>query len=225
VRLYTRCHHRSPWSGRVAEFCVSPHHVSRTLKVQLTNASPDLVHDFRNFGEEVWSALREDYALSIEEIDASTSELTNRATQRRSIALLNAVALSPAWVHFFVRRNSMRSRNPDATPRASTGSSRELARYFRRNGYVRWQNPKRLARDGYMGYKKGDEVRLTAQDEQELQYIHELLVQAGFRPGHPFVKGQQYRLPIYGREANNKGYSGGEERVSDYAHWLNKPGR
>jgi hypothetical protein len=24
---------------------------------------------------------------------------------------------------------------------------------------------------------------------------------------------------------NNKGYSGGEERVSDYAHWLNKPGR
>ena len=25
------------------------------------------------------------------------------------------------------------------------------------------------------------------------------------------------------RAANNKGYSGGEERVSDYAHWLNKP--
>jgi hypothetical protein len=34
-------------------------------------------------------------------------ELTanNRATQRRSIALLNAVALSPAWVHFFVGLN------------------------------------------------------------------------------------------------------------------------
>jgi hypothetical protein len=94
----------------------------------------------------------------------------------------------------------MRSRNPVGTPRASPDTSRELARYFRRNGYVRWQNPKRLAREGYMGYKKGDEVRLTAQDEQELQYIHELLVQAGFRPGHPFVKGQQYRLPIYGRE-------------------------
>jgi hypothetical protein len=27
------------------------------------------------------------------------------------------------------------------------------------------------------------------------------------------------------KKSNNKGYSGGEERVSDYAHWLNKPGR
>ncbi len=78
---------------------------------------------------------------------------------------------------------------------------RELGRFFRRNGYVRRQNPKRLKRDGYMGYKKGDEVRLTAQDEQELQTIRELLTRAGFCPGRPFVKGRQFRQPIYGREA------------------------
>jgi hypothetical protein len=29
--------------------------------------------------------------------------ITNRATQRRSSALLNALAMSPAWVHFVVR--------------------------------------------------------------------------------------------------------------------------
>ena len=105
-----------------------------------------------------------------------------------------------ASVSFPVRRNSMRTRNPVATPPPSKGARWALARYFTRNGYVRWQNPKRLARDGYMGYKKGDEVRLTAQDEQELHDIQELLVRAGFRSGRPFVKGQQYRLPIYGRE-------------------------
>ncbi len=77
----------------------------------------------------------------------------------------------------------------------------ELGRFFRRNGYVRRQNPKRLKRDGYMGYKKGDEVRLTAHDEQELQTIRELLTRAGFRPGRPFVKGRQFRQPVYGREA------------------------
>jgi hypothetical protein len=64
--------------------------VSRTLKVQLTNASPDLVHDFRNFGEEVWSALREDYALSIEEIDASTSEFHLREIPKRDVRTVAA---------------------------------------------------------------------------------------------------------------------------------------
>ena len=95
----------------------------------------------------------------------------------------------------------MRSRSLVATPRPSPESIRELGRLFRRNGYVRRQSPKRLARDGYLGYKKGDEVRLTAQDQQELEAIRELLRRAGFRPGRPFAKGQQYRLPIYGREA------------------------
>lgn len=94
----------------------------------------------------------------------------------------------------------MRSHNPDATPRPSPETIRELKRFFRRNGYVRQQNPERLALEGYADYKKGDEVRLTAQDEQELEVIRELLGRAGFRPGRPFEKGRQYRLPIYGRE-------------------------
>lgn len=89
----------------------------------------------------------------------------------------------------------------ESGPRAPADVRRELGRYFRRNGYVRRQNPERLAREGYMGYKKGDEVRMTAQDKRELHRIERLLIRGGFRPGRPFVKGRQYRLPIYGRAA------------------------
>ena len=64
---------------------VSHHHMGRTLKVHLTNASPDLVHEFRNFGEEIWSALREDYGVSLEEIDASTSEFHLREIPKREV--------------------------------------------------------------------------------------------------------------------------------------------
>jgi len=77
----------------------------------------------------------------------------------------------------------------------------ELAAYFSRNGYVRRQNAGRLSREGYRGYKKGDEVRLTAESPKELARIRALLERAGFRPGKPFVKGRQYRQPVYGREA------------------------
>ena len=99
------------------------------------------------------------------------------------------------------RSHGRRSHPSVAASRPSTDAGRKLGSYFRRNGYVRRQNPKRLAREGYLGYKKGDEVRLTARDETELRRIQVLLAQAGFRPGRAFVKGQQYRLPIYGREA------------------------
>lgn len=74
----------------------------------------------------------------------------------------------------------------------------ELAAYFSRNGYVRWQDRTKLSREGYMGYKKGSEVRLTAASRKELAHVRRLLKQAGFAPGRPFVKGRQYRPPIYG---------------------------
>ncbi len=77
----------------------------------------------------------------------------------------------------------------------------QLAALFRRHGYVRWQNPERLSADGYMGYKKGDEVRLVANTVAELRAIRRLLRQAGFTPGRPFAKARQWRQPVYGRAA------------------------
>jgi hypothetical protein len=76
----------------------------------------------------------------------------------------------------------------------------DLAGYFRRNGYVRWQNEERVSREGWNAYKKGDEVRFAANSRQELAIIRRLLVQAGFKPGRPFAKGRQFRQPVYGRD-------------------------
>lgn len=59
--------------------------MSRTLKVHLTNASPNLVHEFRNFGEDVYLALRNEYAISIQEIDASTREFHVRGIPKRKV--------------------------------------------------------------------------------------------------------------------------------------------
>ena len=59
--------------------------MGRTLKVDLTNASPDLVHHFRNFGEDVYRALRDDYAVSITEIDTSTREFHLREIPKREV--------------------------------------------------------------------------------------------------------------------------------------------
>jgi hypothetical protein len=77
----------------------------------------------------------------------------------------------------------------------------QLARLFRRNGYVRWQNERRLAADGWQVYKKGYEVRLVANSVKELNGIRRLLVAAGCKPGRWFVKGNQYRQPVYGKAA------------------------
>ncbi len=79
--------------------------------------------------------------------------------------------------------------------------ARALGEFFRRNGYVRWQKAERAAEEGWDNYKKGDEVRLVADSARELALVRRLLEAAGFKPGRPFVKGRQYRQPIYGRDA------------------------
>lgn len=75
-----------------------------------------------------------------------------------------------------------------------------LTEFFRRNGYARWKDTGRAEQDGAQRYKKGDEVRLVANSRAELTLIRQLVLEVGFRPGLPFGKGHQYRLPLYGRE-------------------------
>ncbi len=94
------------------------------------------------------------------------------------------------------------SRRRRARPGKMPTSSviKHLADFYDRNGYVRWQNTRRLRNESWGSYKKGDEVRLVAQTRAELRLIRRLLRRAGFRPGRPFVKGRQYRQPLYGRQ-------------------------
>ena len=77
----------------------------------------------------------------------------------------------------------------------------QLSAFFRRNGYARFQKADRLENEGYRTYKKGDEVRLIAEDPEELKQIRQLLLAAGFLPGNPFPKRNRWSQPLYGREA------------------------
>ena len=75
----------------------------------------------------------------------------------------------------------------------------QLAALFDRHGYVRRLNPKRRAKDGPT-YKKGDEIRLVARTLDDVVRIARWVRRAGFEPGRPFAKAQQFVLPIYGLE-------------------------
>jgi len=60
--------------------------MARTLQVQLT-VQPDsiLLHRFRNFGEEVYTALREECAVSLDEIDSATTTFHLRQIHKRFV--------------------------------------------------------------------------------------------------------------------------------------------
>jgi hypothetical protein len=64
--------------------------MARTLKVYLTAPTPELVHQWRNFGEDVWGQLREECEVSIDEIDASTSEFFVRGIHKRELRTIAA---------------------------------------------------------------------------------------------------------------------------------------
>lgn len=70
--------------------------MARTLKIHLTALSPVVVHEWRNFGEDVYRALREECEVSTEEIDASTCEFFVRGIRsrevRRTVAIVRKIA-------------------------------------------------------------------------------------------------------------------------------------
>ena len=75
-----------------------------------------------------------------------------------------------------------------------------LVEVFRRNGHIRYQNPDRVQNEGWKRYKKGDEVRLIANFEPELDKIRGWLKQMDFKLGKPYSQSNQFRQPIYGRD-------------------------
>jgi hypothetical protein len=64
--------------------------MAKILKVQLSVPGPDLVHPFRNFGEDVYRDLRSECKISIQEIDASTSEFHLREIHKRELRTVAA---------------------------------------------------------------------------------------------------------------------------------------
>ena len=56
------------------------------IQIQIpSEPTSDIVHRFRNFGEDVFRALRDTCSVSIEEIDASTTSFVIRDIHRRAL--------------------------------------------------------------------------------------------------------------------------------------------
>ena len=70
----------------------------------------------------------------------------------------------------------------------------ELRALFERNGYARSEPDRRRFKTTHRGY----ELRWAANDAEERDRIVGLLRRAGFRPGRPFAKVHQFRVPVYG---------------------------
>lgn len=56
------------------------------IQIQISDEpTSDIVHRFRNFGEDVYRSLRDTCSVSIAEIDASTTSFTIRDIHRRDL--------------------------------------------------------------------------------------------------------------------------------------------
>jgi hypothetical protein len=76
--------------------------MSVTLEVMVPDdGEQTFVHRFRNFGEDVYRALRDECDVSIHEIDASTTSFMIRAIKRRQARRTAARIREIAENHFF----------------------------------------------------------------------------------------------------------------------------
>ena len=108
--------------------------MGKKLKVQLVNASPDLVHAFRNFGEDVYRALRDGYAVSIDEIEPQHKSFIYERFQSVRFALsprefASSPRDTPTWLSMFMRlRNetmaNMRCRDAEGLGKPEEGFAR-----------------------------------------------------------------------------------------------------
>jgi hypothetical protein len=101
----------------------------------------------------------------------------------------------------------------------------QLGTFYERNGFVRRQNPDRIEAEGWGKYKKGLEVRLTANSEAELEHIRRLLRAAGFKPGRAYRHGgRQLRQPLYGRRQVERFLELiGQSQVAEHARRADRP--
>jgi hypothetical protein len=88
----------------------------------------------------------------------------------------------------------------DIRPARVARVSAKVAKLFKECGYLR--TPPGLREDGHarVGGHRGYEVRFIAHSRLECQRIVRLLKACHIETGRPFNKGQQWRVPVYGRE-------------------------
>lgn len=93
-----------------------------------------------------------------------------------------------------------RAKRQTAHDASKSSLSAEVVRLFRRCGYLR-QPPKLKgeADEAFVSHR-GYEVRFMAHSRDECLKIVRTLKASRIKPGKPFNKGRQWRVPVYGRQ-------------------------
>ena len=64
----------------------------RAIRIAVADApTPEVVHRFRNFGEDIYRALRDQCSVSIDEIDASTTSFLVKDIHRQDVRRISKI--------------------------------------------------------------------------------------------------------------------------------------
>jgi hypothetical protein len=73
----------------------------RALRIAVSDApTPEVVHRFRNFGEDIYRALRDQCSVSIDEIDAAKTSFLIRDVHKRNVRRISKI------IHDELRRHN-----------------------------------------------------------------------------------------------------------------------
>ena len=76
--------------------------MSAVLNIQISNPpTPEVVHRFRNFGEDVWGDLKETCDVSLDEIDRATNKFTVRGVRKREVRTVTKMLQAAIKKHGF----------------------------------------------------------------------------------------------------------------------------
>ena len=76
--------------------------MSIAIKIEIADPpTADIVHRFRNFGEDIYRLLKDTCSVSIAEIDASTTSFTVREIHRRELGVITQTIRRELMRHHF----------------------------------------------------------------------------------------------------------------------------
>ncbi len=82
--------------------------MAKTLLVQISGQpTPEIIHRFRNFGEDIFRALRDSCDVDLDEIDASTDRFHVRGIKARQVGRVVKTIESELQAHNFAETGSV----------------------------------------------------------------------------------------------------------------------
>ena len=76
--------------------------MGREIKIEISDSpTPDIVHRFRNFGENVYRTLKDECSMNIEEIDSATTTFSVRGIHSRDLNRIKIIIEKELEKHNF----------------------------------------------------------------------------------------------------------------------------